>query len=151
MDQLIAPERLLMSIRRRISEGVSAARNYTLESVVGENVTFLDLNDVYHPERLIRMVDELSKDPDCDAVFANYQDFRGKTTIDIVDSVIFSVEVLQEKIVEKVIQDLRLQFICNVMMKSEIAKNIRFSDLKFAEDYCFIRDCSCYMKKNNSY
>ena len=93
------------------------------------------------------MVDELSKDPDCDAVFANYQEFRGNTRIDIVDSVINSAEVLQEKIVEKVIQDSRLQFMWNVMMKSEIAKNVRFADLKFAEDYCFIRDCSCYMKK----
>ena len=58
-----------------------------------------------------------------------------------------SAEVLQEKIVEKVIQDSRLQFMWNVMMKSEITKNVRFADLKFAEDYCFIRDCSCYMKK----
>lgn len=92
------------------------------------------------------MVDELSKDPDCDAVFANYQEFRGNTRIEL-DSVINSAEVLQEKIVEKVIQDSRLQFMWNVMMKSEIAKNVRFADLKFAEDYCFIRDCSCYMKK----
>ena len=41
---------------------------------------------------------------DCDAVFANYQEFRGNTRIDIVDSVINSAEVLQEKSVEKVIQ-----------------------------------------------
>ena len=129
------------------NKGVSAARNYALERITGGYVTFLDSDDVYHPERLKMMVDELSKDPDCDAVFANYQEFRGNTRIDIVDSVINSAEVLQEKIVEKVIQDSRLQFMCNVMMKSEIAKNVRFADLKFAEDYCYIRDCSCYMNQ----
>ena len=129
------------------NKGVSAARNYALERITGGYVTFLDSYDVYHPERLKMMVDELSEDPDCDAVFANYQEFRGNTRIDIVDSVINSAEVLQEKIAEKVIQDSRLQFMWNVMMKSEIAKNVRFADLKFAEDYCFIRDCSCYMKK----
>ena len=128
------------------NKGVSAARNYALERITGGYVTFLDSDDVYHPERLKMMVDELSKDPDCDAVFANYQEFRGNTRIE-EDSVINSAEVLQEKIVEKIIQDSRLQFMWNVMMKSEIAKNVRFADLKFAEDYCFIRDCSCYMKK----
>ena len=116
------------------------------KKLLGGYITFLDSDDAYHPERLKMMVDELSKDPDCDAVFVNYQEFRGNTRIEFVDSVINSAEVLQEKIVEKVIQDSRLQFMCNVMMKSEIAKNVRFADLKFAEDYCFIRDCSCYMK-----
>lgn len=129
------------------NKGVSSARNYALERVTGDYVTFLDSDDVYHSERLKVMLDVLNKDPNCDAVFADYKEFRESTKVDDYDDVITSSIVFEEKIIEKVIQDTKLQFMCNVMMKSEIALKVRFADLKFAEDYCYIRDCSCYMNQ----
>ena len=129
------------------NKGVSSARNYALERVTGDYVTFLDSDDVYHPERLKLMLGVLIKDPDCDAAFADYKECRGSTKVDDNDDVITSSIIFQEKIIETVIQDTRLQFMCNVMMKSEIARKVRFADLKFAEDYCYIRDCSFYMKQ----
>ena len=33
------------------------------------------------------------------------------------------------------------------MIKSEIAKKERFAPIRFAEDFCYIRDCAFYCKK----
>ena len=138
---------LRIKVFHQLNQGVSSARNSALEKVSGDYVTFLDSDDIYHPERLKIMLDVLIKDPDCDAVFADYKECRGSTKVDDNDDVITSSIIFQEKIIETVIQDTRLQFMWNVMMKSEIARKVRFADLKFAEDYCYIRDCSCYMNQ----
>lgn len=33
------------------------------------------------------------------------------------------------------------------MIKSEIAKKERFAPIRFAEEFCYIRDCAFYCKK----
>lgn len=137
---------LRIKVFHQSNKGVSSSRNYALERINGDYVTFLDSDDIYHSERLKVMLDVLIKDPSCDAVFADYKEFIGNTRIDDYDGNISPV-IFGDKIVEKVIQDSRLHLMCNVMLKSEIAKKVKFAELKFAEDYCYIRDCSCYMNK----
>lgn len=128
------------------NQGVSSARNNAMERSTGDYMTFLDSDDVYHPERLKIMLDVLLSDPKCDAVFAEYHEFKGDELI-VPETESATCEVFNENIVETIIRNTKLQLMCNVMMKTEIAKQVRFADLKFAEDYCFIRDCACYMEK----
>lgn len=45
------------------------ARNYALNQICGEYVTFIDSDDMYHIDRLKRMLQVFEQHPDCDIVF----------------------------------------------------------------------------------
>ena len=36
---------------------------------------------------------------------------------------------------------------CNTMLRLEIARKERFAPIRFAEDFCYIRDCACHCRK----
>ena len=57
------------------NEGVSAARNFALSKISGELVTFIDSDDVYHPDRLQRMVSVFENHPACDIVLSRHTAF----------------------------------------------------------------------------
>ena len=59
------------------NEGVSAARNFALSKISGELVTFIDSDDVYHPDRLQRMASVFENHPACDIVFSRHTAFTG--------------------------------------------------------------------------
>lgn len=52
----------------RKNEGVSMARNFALNHICGEYVTFIDSDDVYHVNRLEKMLQVFEQHQNCDIV-----------------------------------------------------------------------------------
>lgn len=123
------------------NQGVSLTRNYALNQIRGEYVTFIDSDDVYHVERLERMLHVFEQHLNCDIVFSRHKEFIGEADRNqpIGNE---KMEICKDNILEKVISDSKNHFICNTMIKSNIAKKEKFEPIRFAEDFCYIRDCA---------
>lgn len=126
--------------------GVSAARNFALDNIYGEYVTFIDSDDVYHTDRLKIMRSVFEKNPKCDAIFADFKEFKGDICISEA-TVLNETELIDGDILKNVISDTRKHFVCNAMLKSEIAKKEKFAPLRFAEDFCYFRDCARHFRQ----
>ena len=135
-----------IKVFHRKNEGVSMARNFALDKVCGEYVTFIDSDDVYHIDRLKRMLQVFEKHADCDIVFSKYREFKDKLN---KDEIVYSekIEISSGNVAIKVISDSTKHFVWNTMIKSEIARKEKFASIRFAEDYCYIRDCAWNCKK----
>lgn len=128
------------------NEGVSMARNFALEQVSGKYITFIDSDDVYHVDRLKRMLQVFEQYTNCDIVFSRHKEFKGSLNLnEIITS--GTIEISDGNILTKVISDSNNHFVWNTMLKSEIAKKEKFAQLRFAEDFCYIRDCAYYCRK----
>ena len=129
-----------IKVFHRKNEGVSMARNFALSRICGDYVTFIDSDDIYYKDRLKRILQVFEQYADCDIVFVRHKEFTGE--ID-KDEAIGSEEIVvsDDNILEKVISDSKKHFVWNVMLKSEIAKKEKFAPIRFAEDFCYIRDC----------
>ena len=135
-----------IKVFHRENAGVSTARNIALSYASGDLVTFIDSDDVYHPNRLEKMVQVFEKYPTCDFVFSKFLEFKGKLILQNIKS--FSEVILSdEKVLEKIITDLQYHYMCTIMMKYEIAMKERFAPIRFSEDFCYIRDCACHCKQ----
>lgn len=135
-----------IKVFHRKNEGVSMARNFALNQINGEYVTFIDSDDVYHLKHLERQIQVFKQYSDCDIVFSRHKEFRGELNKnEAVTS--GKVEIWNDNILQKVISDSNNHFVWNAMIKSEIAKKEIFSSIRFAEDYCYIRDCVWNCKK----
>ena len=122
------------------------ARNFALTQVCGEYVTFIDSDDVYYVDRLRRMLRVFEKNIDCDIVFSRHEEFRGELNRnEVIDQK--KIVISNKNILEKFISDLKSHYMCNTMIKSEIAKKEKFALMCFGEDYCYIRDCVCHCRK----
>lgn len=130
----------------RKNEGVSKARNFALNQMSGEYVTFIDSDDVYHADRLNRMLQVFEQNPDCDVVFSRHIQFTGILKFNGT-SCSGKVSVSDDKILINVISDSMNHFICNIMIRSTIARKEQFAPIRFAEDYCYIRDCAWHCRK----
>ena len=135
-----------IKVFHRKNEGVSMARNVGLNQSRGNYVTFIDSDDVYHAERLERMVEVFEQYTDCDIVFSRHEEFIGELNR---DETICSGSLVKsdDNILIKVLSDSRNQFMCNMMLKTEIAKKEKFAQIRFAEDFCYIRDCAWHCKQ----
>ena len=135
-----------IKVFHRKNEGVSMARNFALNQICGDYVTFIDSDDVYHVERLERMTQVFERHADCDIVFSRHKEFTGELN---KDEIIGSEKTMinNDNILKRVISDSRNQFMCNTMLKAEIAKKEKFAPIRFAEDFCYIRDCACHCKQ----
>ena len=71
-----------IKVFHRKNEGVSMARNVGLNQSRGNYVTFIDSDDVYHAERLERMVEVFEQYTDCDIVFSRHEEFIGELNRD---------------------------------------------------------------------
>ena len=67
-----------IKVFHRKNEGVSMARNFALNQVRGEYVTFTDSDDVYHSDRLKKLLQVFEQHKKYDVVFSRYREFRGK-------------------------------------------------------------------------
>ena len=128
------------------NEGASMSRNFALSQIRGEYVTFIDSDDVYHIDRLKRMLQVFEQYMDCDIVFSRHKEFKGKLSINDASGS-ENIEICDENILRKVFSDSRNHFMCNMMLKSEIAKKEKFAPIRFAEDFCYIRDCAWHCQK----
>ena len=128
------------------NEGVSIARNFALNQICGEYVTFIDSDDIYQMDRLKRMLHVFEQNTNCDIVFSRHKEFTGKL---ITEEEIGTKKVVlsDDNIPKKVISDSKNQFMCNMMIKSEIAKKEKFAPIRFAEDFCYIRDCAWHCRQ----
>ena len=130
-----------ITVFHKRNEGVSNARNFALGKISGEYVTFIDSDDVYHTDRIKKMVQVFEKHGNCDVVFSRHNEFTGKL-IKIEQIGLGKTTIYDEDIVLKVISDSRNHFIWNTMLRSSIAKKGQFASIRFAEDFCYIRDCA---------
>lgn len=128
------------------NEGVSAARNFALSKISGELVTFIDSDDVYHPDRLQRMASVFENHPACDIVFSRQTAFTGPLP-SAKENRAGNVEIVEEEPLKQVISNSDNHFICNSMIRSPIARKERFASIRFAEDYCYIRDCAWHCRQ----
>lgn len=135
-----------ITVFHKQNEGVSIARNYALDKISGEYVTFIDSDDVYHVDRLKKMVQVFEKHGNCDIVFSRHKEFTGQLNTGEVSST-GAIVISDDDILKKIISDSRNHFIWNVMLKSSIAKKEKFAPIRFAEDFCYIRDCACHCRK----
>lgn len=135
-----------IKVFHRKNEGVSMARNFALNQICGEYVTFIDSDDVYHTDRLKRMLQVFEQHRNCEIVFSRHKEFRGKlNTYEANGS--RKIVVSDENILEKVISDSKNHYVWNAILKSEIAKKAKFAPIRFAEDFCYIRDCAWYCRQ----
>ena len=128
------------------NEGVSAARNFALSKISGELVTFIDSDDVYHPDRLQRMVQIFEKYPNCDIVFSRHTEFTGEWKYREASSS-GEIKVYDDEILIHVISDTKNHFVWNAMIRSSIARKEQFAPIRFAEDHCYIRDCAWHCRQ----
>lgn len=129
-----------IKVFHRKNEGVSMARNFALNQICGEYVTFIDSDDVYHLERLEKMLRVFEDYLNCDIVFSRHKEFIGEL-IKKETSGPIKILVSDDNILLKFVSDLSSHYMCNTMIKSEIAKKERFAPVRFGEDFCYIRDC----------
>ena len=127
-------------------QGVSMARNFALCQTHGEYVTFIDSDDVYHPDRLYRMVQIFEKYPNCDIVFSRHTEFTGEWKYREASSS-GEIKVYDDEILIHVISDTKNHFVWNAMIRSGIAGKEQFAPIRFAEDYCYIRDCAYHCRQ----
>ena len=128
------------------NQGVSMARNFALCQTHGEYVTFIDSDDVYHPDRLHRMVQIFEKYPNCDIVFSRHTEFMGEWKYSEASSS-GEIKVYDDEILIHVISDTKNHFMCNTMIRSGIAGKEQFAPIRFAEDHCYIRDCAWHCRQ----
>ena len=135
-----------IKVFHRKNEGVSMARNFALNQICGEYITFIDSDDMYHADRLKRMLQVFEQHENCEIVFSRHKEFRGKlNTYEANDS--RKIVISDDDILVKVISDSKNHFVWNAMLKSEIAKKEKFAPIRFAEDFCYIRDCACHCRQ----
>ena len=127
-------------------QGVSMARNFALCQTHGEYVTFIDSDDVYHPDRLYRMVQIFEKYPNCDIVFSRHTEFMGEWKHSEASSS-GEIKVYDDEILIHVISDTKNHFVWNAMIRSSIAGKEQFAPIRFAEDHCYIRDCAWHCRQ----
>ena len=135
-----------ITVFHKRNEGVSNARNFALGKISGEYVTFIDSDDVYHADRLKKMVQVFEKNGDCDVVFSRHNEFTGQLIINKQIG-LGKTTIYDEDIVLKVISDSRNHFIWNTMLRSSSAKKAQFASIRFAEDFCYIRDCAWHCRE----
>lgn len=135
-----------ITVFHKRNEGVSNARNFALGKISGDYVTFIDSDDVYHADRLKKLVQVFEKNGDCDVVFSRHNEFTGQLIINKQIG-LGKTTIYDEDIVLKVISDSRNHFIWNTMLRSSIAKKAQFASIRFAEDFCYIRDCAWHCRE----
>ena len=135
-----------IKVFHRKNEGVSMARNFALNQMCGDFVTFIDSDDVYHVDRLKRMLQVFEQYRNCDIVFSRHKEFTGELNIKETEES-ERVTISNDNILKNIISDSKNHFMCNTMLKSEIAKKEKFVPIRFAEDFCYIRDCIWHCKQ----
>lgn len=135
-----------IKVFHRKNQGVSAARNFALNQVCGEYVTFIDSDDVYHVDRLRRMLQVFELHTNCDIAFSRHKEFKGELNTKKTGT---SEKVLinDDNVLIKIVSDSNNHFVWNTMLKSEVAKKEKFAQIRFAEDFCYIRDCACHCRQ----
>ena len=135
-----------IKVFHRKNEGVSMARNFALNQVRGEYVTFIDSDDVYRSDRLKKLLQVFELYKNCDVVFSRHREFRGKLYAK-EERDQGKIYISNDDICKKIFSDSNNHFVWNMMIKAEIAQKEKFAQIRFAEDFCYIRDCALHCRE----
>jgi len=75
LSEIAKEDPRLRVLKNESAKGVSVARNQGIQVATGQYISFLDADDVNHPEKIEVQVDVFKKLPDVDIVFGNLPRF----------------------------------------------------------------------------
>ena len=142
---------------RQENSGVSAARNNAIKRSCGEYITFIDADDIFRNDRIQRQV-ELCTKYGADIVYTGMKRFTGELEnsnycVDKIDGgangysddricLSSHIEELDRNDSRyRALADGSMSFCACTLMRSNIAKQITFKNVRFAEDCLYMLDC----------
>ncbi len=115
------------------NKGAAFCRNHALELSKSEYVAFLDSDDVWFPDKLIKQINFMKKN-NYNFTYTNYTPYKGERSIDISNQ--NSIRPREKYNFESFIKDTSIATI-TMMIKGELARKYKFTDTKICEDYFY--------------
>ena len=115
------------------NKGAAFCRNNALELSKSEYVAFLDSDDVWFPDKLIKQINFMKKN-NYDFTYTNYTPYKGEENIDISNQ--NSIQPREKYNFDSFIKDTSIAT-STMMIKGELAKKYKFTDTKICEDYFY--------------
>ena len=115
------------------NKGAAFCRNNALELSKSEYVAFLDSDDVWFPDKLIKQINFMKKN-NYDFTYTNYTPYKGEENIDISNQ--NSIQPREKYNFDSFIKDTSIAT-STMMIKGELARKYKFTDTKICEDYFY--------------
>ena len=113
-------------------KGAAGARNYGLECATGDYVAFIDSDDIWHPEKLLKQL-SIMRDKGADFSYTSYEiidEYDDKKNSYIVPETIDYEKLLKQNVVG-----------CStVIISRKLVERHRFTTEFYHEDYCMWLD-----------
>ena len=115
------------------NRGAAFCRNHALELSKSEYVAFLDSDDVWFPDKLIKQINFMKKN-NYNFTYTNYTPYKGERSIDMSNQ--NSIRPREKYNFESFIKDTSIAT-STMMIKGELARKYKFTDTKICEDYFY--------------
>ena len=115
------------------NKGAAFCRNNALELSKSEYVAFLDSDDVWFPDKLIKQINFMKKN-NYDFTYTNYTPYKGEESIDMSNQ--NSIQPRENYNFDSFIKDTSIAT-STMMIKGELARKYKFTDTKICEDYFY--------------
>ena len=115
------------------NKGAAFCRNHALELSKSEYVAFLDSDDVWFPDKLIKQINFMKKN-NYNFTYTNYTPYKGERSIDMSNQ--NSVRPREKYNFESFIKDTSIAT-STMIIKGELARKYKFTDTKICEDYFY--------------
>ena len=115
------------------NKGAAFCRNHALELSKSEYVAFLDSDDVWFPDKLIKQINFMKKN-NYNFTYTNYTPYKGERSIDMSNQ--NSIRPREKYNFESFIKDTSIAT-STMMIKGELARKYKFTDTKICEDYFY--------------
>ena len=115
------------------NKGAAFCRNHALELSKSEYVAFLDSDDLWFPDKLMKQI-IFMKQNHYDFTYTNYTSYKGEKSIDMSNQ--NSIKPKEKYNFESFIKDTSIAT-STMMIKKNSIGNTKFSNTKICEDYFF--------------
>jgi len=115
------------------NKGAAFCRNHALELSKSEYVAFLDSDDEWFPDKLIKQIVFMQQNH-YDFTYTNYTPYKGEKSIDISNQ--NNIRPKEKYNFESFIKDTSIAT-STMMIKGELARKYKFTDTKICEDYFY--------------
>ena len=115
------------------NKGAAFCRNHALELSKSQYVAFLDSDDVWFPDKLLKQI-TFMKQNHYDFTYTNYTPYKNKRSIDISNQ--NSIKPKEKYNFESFIKDTSIAT-STMMINGELARKYKFTDTKICEDYFY--------------
>ena len=115
------------------NKGAAFCRNHALELSKSEYVAFLDSDDVWFPDKLIKQINFMKKN-NYNFTYTNYTPYKGERSIDMSNQ--NSIRPREKYNFDSFIKDTSIAT-STMMIKGELARKYKFTDTKICEDYFY--------------